>query len=103
MPKKEFLEGKQQVTLYPTTAQHKKLKELAAKRGKNLSTYILDSAFRDEKLHEKLDKIIEMLGRDSIELKLPEGGFEDLAVPGKKPDYIKKSQVEFKSFPKGGK
>jgi uncharacterized protein (DUF1778 family) len=62
MPTKDFLEDKQQVTLYPTKAQHKKLKELAAKRGKNLSTYILDSAFRDEKIHEKLDKIIVMLG-----------------------------------------
>jgi uncharacterized protein (DUF1778 family) len=61
MPTADFLKGKQQITLYPTQAQHKKLKDLAAKRGKNLSTYILDSAFRDEKIHEKLDKIIVML------------------------------------------
>jgi hypothetical protein len=66
MPKKEFLEGKQQITLYPTKAQHKKLKELAIKRGKNLSTYILDSAFRDEKIHEKLDRIIKMLDGEPL-------------------------------------
>ncbi|TAL78726.1 MAG: hypothetical protein EPN88_02040 [Bacteroidetes bacterium] len=72
MPTKEFLEGKQQITLYPTEAQHKKLKDLAKKRGKNLSTYILDSAFRDEKIHEKLDKIIGMLGnKTEIEMELP--------------------------------
>jgi hypothetical protein len=72
MPTKVFLEDKQQVTLYPTKTQHKKLKELASKRGKNLSTYILDSAFRDEKIHEKLDRIIGMLeGKSDVEKILP--------------------------------
>jgi uncharacterized protein (DUF1778 family) len=61
MPTAEFLKGKQQITLYPTTAQHKKLHELAAKRQKNLSTYILDAAMRDESIHQKLDKILELL------------------------------------------
>jgi len=67
MPTKDFLEDKQQITLYPTKSQHKKLKELAEKRGKSLSGYILDSAFRDEKIHEKLDKIISVLDGDSAE------------------------------------
>jgi uncharacterized protein (DUF1778 family) len=61
MPTADFLKGKQQITLYPTTAQHKKLKELAAKRGKNLSTFIMDAAMRDEGIHLKLDKILEIL------------------------------------------
>lgn len=61
MPSADFLKGKQQITLYPTTAQHKKLHEMAAKRQKNLSTFILDAAMRDESIHQKLDKILELL------------------------------------------
>ena len=62
MPSADFLKGKQQITLYPTQGQHKRLKELAAKKGKTMSEYILDSSLRDEKIHEKLDKILELLG-----------------------------------------
>jgi len=61
MPSAEFLKGKQQITLYPTQAQHKRLKELAAKKAKTMSDYILDAALRDEKIHEKLDKILELM------------------------------------------
>ncbi len=61
MPTAEFLKGKQQITLYPTKAQHKKIKELAEKRQKDMSKYILDAALRDESIHKKLDRIIELL------------------------------------------
>lgn len=98
MPTKDFLEDKQQVTLYPTKTQHKKLKEFAAKRGKNLSTYILDSALRDEKIHEKLDKIIAMLeGKEITDMGITVSELKETVK------QVEKPKQEFRSFPKGGK
>ncbi len=41
MPSKEFLRGKQQVTLYPTISQHKELWRRAEQLGMGLNEYIM--------------------------------------------------------------
>ena len=48
MPSKEFLKGKQQVTLYPTEKQHKELWEKARALNMGLNEYIMFCALNAE-------------------------------------------------------
>lgn len=48
MPSKEFLRDKQQVTLYPTIQQHKKLWEKAKALNMGLNEYIMFCALNAE-------------------------------------------------------
>jgi hypothetical protein len=48
MPSKEFLKGKQQVTLYPTEKQHKEIWEKARALNMGLAEYIMFCALNAE-------------------------------------------------------